>query len=441
MITKDRIGAMLRIALPIAVALFSQYIMYLVDIAMVKSIGDKAVAAIGLSGFSHTFILALVIGLSPAVQGIVARRKGEGSEEPKCLPLNGGLMLVLLIGIPLSILCYHLSPFFLELISSDPAVTKEGIPYLKTLFTAVVAAGMVSVFQGYWTGIDRAKVCMVIVLFMNCLNIFLNYVFIYGNLGAPALGTTGAGVGSATSVYVGTLIYLILTSYHYRSEGFLRIKPDGALLKRILQVGLPENIRAAFFSLGFIVFYWIVGQVGTPELAAANVLVRITLLLAIFAQALGMASATLVSETLGKGDPSGAAQWGWDTGKVGVIWITLLGLPCFLFPEWFLSLFLSDPDTISIAIIPMQLTGALTGIISLIYIFAYTLVSLGDGKRVLLVSFSTQWIFFLPAVWIVGPYLDYGLLEISFVQVAYGLMATALIVAIWSDGRWKKIKL
>lgn len=441
MITKDRVGAMLRIALPIAVALFSQYIMYLIDIAMVKTIGDNAVAAIGLAGFSHTFILAFVLGLAPAVQGLVARRRGEGSTEPKCLPLNGGLLLILGIGVPLSIICYYLSPIFLAAISSDPDVTREGVPYLRILFTAIVASGMVSVFQGYWTGLDRAKVCMLIVLFMNCLNVFLNYVFIFGNLGAPALGTTGAGVASASSVCVGTVVYFILTFFNYRSEGFLSARPDVSLLSRILKVGLPENIRAAFFSLGFLVFYWIVGQVGTPELAAANVLVRITLLLAIFAQALGMASATLVSETLGKGDPSGAAQWGWDTGKVGVMWITLLGLPCFLFPEWFLSIFLSDPDTIAIAIIPMQLTGALTGIISLIYVFAYTLVSLGDGKRVLLVSFSTQWIFFLPAVWLIGPYLNYGLLEISLVQVAYGLMATGLIVAIWSDGRWKEIKL
>jgi Na+-driven multidrug efflux pump len=78
---------------------------------------------------------------------------------------------------------------------------------------------------------------------------------------------------------------------------------------------------------------------------------------------------------------------------------------------------------------------------SLIYIFAYPLFSVGDGNRVMIASFSAQWIFFLPAVWIVGPYLHYGLLQIWLVQAAYTLIAASLVTAIWTEGRWKKIKI
>jgi MATE family multidrug resistance protein len=200
-------------------------------------------------------------------------------------------------------------------------------------------------------------------------------------------------------------------------------------------------LQELFFSAGYIVFYWMIGQVGTAELAATNVQVRISLVLSILSMSLGSASATLVAKTAGEGNPAGAAQWGWDSGKLGVIGITLLGLPLVLFPRFFLSIFLSDPRAISIAVIPWQLLTALAGLGSLIYIFAYTLVSVGDGNRVVMISFGTQWLFFLPAVWIVGPYLHYGLLQISFVQVAYGCISTVLITAIWADGRWKKIKI
>ena len=58
-----------------------------------------------------------------------------------------------------------------------------------------------------------------------------------------------------------------------------------------------------------------------------------------------------------------------------------------------------------------------------------------------MISFGTQWLLFLPAVWIVGPYLHYGLLQISFIQAAYGALAASLITAIWAQGRWKKIKI
>src|SRR5258708_27069760 len=141
-----------------------------------------------------------------------------------------------------------------------------------------------------------------------------------------------------------------------------------------------------FQHAGYVVFFWMIGRVGTAELAAGNVLTRFALVLLLLSMSLGNASATLVSKTLGEGNPAGAAQWGWDTGKLGVIGITLLGLPVVVFPKLFLSIFLSDPYTMSIAILPMRLVAATAGIMSLLFIFAYTLISVGDLNPVMLVS-------------------------------------------------------
>jgi multidrug resistance protein, MATE family len=288
---------------------------------------------------------------------------------------------------------------------------------------------------------EKPKAHMTIVFFMICLNIVGNYLLIFGKLGAPALGATGAAISTVVSLYVGAIINFALVYFRFRKEGFLSAWPQRSLLARVFKMGLPLTMQEFFHSAGYITFFWIVGQVGTAELAAANVLVRITMALILLAMSLAAASATLVSKTVGEGDLEGAAQWGWDTGKLGVIGISLLGLPLFLFPEYFLSIFLSDPQTVSIAVIPLRLVAATTGLGSLIYIFAYTLYGVGDGKRVVMVSFSTQWLFFLPVVWIVGPYLGFGLLQIWLVQMAYGVLATTLITAIWAGGKWKTIKI
>jgi Na+-driven multidrug efflux pump len=210
---------------------------------------------------------------------------------------------------------------------------------------------------------------------------------------------------------------------------------------RIVRLGLPINVAAFFFASGYVVFLRMVGQVGTAELAAANVLVRVTMVLSILATSLGRASATLVSRTVGEGDLAGATQWGWAAGKLGVIGITTLGLPMLLFPKIFLSIFLSDPYTITVADIPLRLESATAGMFSLMYVFGYTLNSLGDGKRIMIISLTTQWLLFLPVVWFVGPYLHYGLLQVWFVQMAYSLLATVLITRLWIDGRWKTIKI
>ena len=440
MISRTRLDTILKLALPITLGLASSFIMAFVDIAMVGTLGDQALAAIGLGGVSHMLVLAFMIGATPAVQGIVARRRGESSKEPQCTPLNAGLILVSLIGIPLSLLFYFLSPYYFALISSDPEVTKEGVPYLQALLTALFAAGMSAAFRGFWAGMAKPKVYMLVALFSNCLNIFLNYMFIFGNLGAPKLGTMGAGIASAISIYTAVLIYFVVTYIYYHHEGFLSAKPAIELIKKIFKMLLPISFQEMFFAVGFIIFFQIVGSIGTPELAATTVLSQTTMVMLLFAKALGLTSATLVSNTLGKGDPDGAAAWGWDTGKIGVIWISLLGLPLLVFPAEFLSLFINDSKTLSIAIIPLQLTAISTGVVSLIYILSTTLYSVGDGNKVVLVS-SLQWFFFLPSAWIIGPYLNYGLLAVWLVQIIFGLIVTGFVVAIWNSGRWQQVRL
>jgi putative MATE family efflux protein len=423
------------------IALSSTLVMSLIDLAMVGTLGNHAIAAVGLSIYCNTLVLAFVLGIAPAVQGLVARRRGEASTEPKCLPLNGGLLIALVLGIALTIISCLFTPFLFSLISSDPEVTKTGVPFLRVLYLAIAAVGMNSAFRGYWAGMEKPKVYMSIVLFMNFLNIFLNYVLIFGHFGAPALGATGAAISTAVSLYTGVIINFAIIRSRFRKDGFLSAKPERSLLARIFKLALPATLQEFFFSSGYIVYFWMIGQVGTVELAAASVLVRITMALIVIAISPGAASATLVSKTVGEGDLAGAARWGWDTGKLGVTVTILLGLPLFLFPELFLSIFLSDPHAISIAVIPLRLAVVTAGIGSLIYIFAYTLYSVGDGNRVFVVSFSTQWIFFLPAVWVVGPYLKYVLLQIFLVQMAHGLIATGLITLIWADGRWKTSKI
>jgi multidrug resistance protein, MATE family len=441
MLTLDRTKTIFKLAFPISMALSSNLVMSLVDLAMVGRLGTSAIAAVGLSVFSYTLILSFVGGIAPAVQGQVARRRGEGSTAPKCLPLNSGLVTALVVGVPLTILCWFATPVVFPLISSDAEVARIGVPFLRILYLGIIAVGMHRAFDGYWAGIEKPKVYMLIVLFMNVLNVLLNYAFIFGNLGAPKLGATGAAIGTAAALYAGVLVNFTIAWFHSRKEGFLTAKPERSLVVRIFKIGMPATLQQFFFSAGYVVFLWLVGQVGTAEMAAANVLVRISLVLLILATSLGMASATLVSRTIGQGDVAGAAQWGWDSGKLGVIAVTLLGLPIFLFPRLFLSIFLSDPHTIAIAVIPLRLVAATAGMGSLIYVFAYILYSLGDGNRVTLISFSTQWLLFLPAVWFVGPYLRYGLLEISLVQVGYGAIATLLVTALWASGRWKRIKI
>ncbi|MCK5446030.1 MAG: hypothetical protein KAI73_10435, partial [Rhodospirillaceae bacterium] len=136
------------LSLPIIGAMMSQNILNLIDTAMVGVLGANALAGVGVGSFANFMGFAAIIGLSSGVQAMVSRRKGEGRLNEMAVPLNGGLVLAICIGLPLSILLYTFAPEIFLVINSDPGVVGEGTPYLQARLLAVVAVGCNFSFRG-----------------------------------------------------------------------------------------------------------------------------------------------------------------------------------------------------------------------------------------------------------------------------------------------------
>lgn len=437
MLDRTRLKKILHLAIPCSIAQASALVMLIVDMAMVGSLGTNAIAAVGIASFSAIVVFSLVSGFSFAVRGMVAKKVGEGDDGMLAAPINNALISIVILGIPLSIVSFLIAPYYLSIMTSDADVIIQSIPYLQAMLCGVLALGINNAFEGHWTGVSKAKVFMFINLFMNGVNALLNYALIYGNFGAPELGLWGAGVSSATSMYIATLIFFVVTWKSHKSSGFLCYRPSLPLIKRLLAIALPATMHDLFSALGNVVFFLIIGMMGTLELAAANVLVRTITIISLFSIALGKTASTLVAMEVGKGNIDDAVKWGWDVANLGAIFTTVLSMPIFLFPEQFLSIFLVEPETLEMAVVPLQMLSATAGLGSFLYVFAFSLFSIGKGNLVFLVSFSTQWFLALPLVWAMVQYFHYGLFEIWIVQMIYGCSATLMITIIWMDKRWR----
>jgi Na+-driven multidrug efflux pump len=110
----------------------------------------------------------------------------------------------------------------------------------------------------------------------------------------------------------------------------------------LIKVSVPSGLQQLFFSAGLVAMFWIIGKIGTPELAAANVLITVLLFAILPGLALGLACATLVGQALGRRDAEDAYQWTWDVAKVTVVLLTLLGLPIWLLPDLVSSIFIHE---------------------------------------------------------------------------------------------------
>jgi len=429
------------IALPVIGGMTSQNVLNLVDIGMVGRLGDTALAATGLGSFANWLSMAFILGLSTGVQAIAARRLGQGARGELALPLNGGLLLALLLGTPLAAALILLAPEIMALLNPDPEVVAEAGPYLQVRLLALVAVGMSFSFRGYWSAVHLTRLYLVTLLIMHAVNVFLNWVFIFGNLGAPALGVYGAGLATTLSIYLGLLIYIYFGLKYARSEGFLRSLPSLAMLKSQLKVSLPASLQQFFFAAGMLTLLIIIGRIGTQELAAVNVLMTLGLVIILPAIGFGLATATLVGNALGREDPHDAKLWGWNaalfTGLLGLG----LGAVVLLFGRPLLGVFLVDPDTVALAWPALMISATIVGIDAAGMVLINALLGAGDTGRVMRISIVAQWGLFLPLAALVGPVLGGGLLAVWVLQAVYRSGQALWLARVWQQGRWQSIRL
>jgi multidrug resistance protein, MATE family len=443
---RDRDRRILTLALPIIGGMVSQNVLNLVDTAMVGSLGDAALAAVGTGGFANFLAIAFVTGLATGVQAMASRRKGEGRDDETAVPLNGALVLAALVSIPITLVLWFVVPVLFPLLNPDPEVVAGGVPYLRARILAMVAVGMNFSFRGYWNAVDLSRLYLRTLLVMHACNIFLNWVLIFGHLGMPELGAHGAGVASAIATYVGTAYYFGLGRRHAEHAGFLRGLPSRETFATIIRLALPNGLQQLSFAAGFTVLFWIIAQSGmaagrdpTSEVAAANVVINVTLVALLPGLGLGIASASLVGQALGRRDPEDARRWAWDVVRVAAVVMTLLGLPMLLLPDLILSAFLHDPATLALARGPLRLVGAMIVVDSVGMVLGNSLMGAGATRTVMAVSVATQWGFFLPVAYVVGVVLGHGLMGVWLMQVTYRAAAAVVMAVLWRRGKWASI--
>lgn len=436
----ERRQRILHLSMPIIGGMLSQNVLNLVDTAMVGSLGNAALAAVGMGGFLNWMAMAFITGLATGVQAMASRRMGEGRESESAVPLNGGLLLSLMLAAPWTLLLFLFAPTIFGWMNPDPEVIRIGGAYFQARLLGMVAVAMNYSFRGYWNGVGLSKIYMRTLIVMHISNVILSWCLIYGKFGLPAMGATGAGLGTTLSTYIGTVMYIVQAFRLARHNGFLQSIPRGETLVTMLKVSIPAGVQQLFFAGGMTAFFWIVGQVGTQELAASNVLVNLMLVGILPGLAFGLASATLVGQALGRKNLGDANLWAWDVSKIAMISIGLITLPAVLFPDFFLGFFLHDAATLALARWPLRLVALTMTWDTLGSVIMQSLLGAGDSQRVMYVSVGFQWLLYLPLLYAGTVWGGMTLLMVWGAQVIYRAAQTLIFVMMWQQGKWKKVK-
>jgi MATE family multidrug resistance protein len=433
---RERRSRILSLALPIIGGMASQNVLNLVDTAMVGTLGAVSLAAVGQASFANFMAIAFITGLGAGVQAMAARRVGEGRDSEVAVPLNGGLFLALVLGVPASILLITFADRWFPLLTSDPAVAEVGVPYLRARLFAMAAVGCNFAFRGFWNATDRPMLYMRTLIAMHVMNIALNWVLIFGHLGAPRLGATGAGIASAVAMTFGALLYVVQALRLARDQGFLAGFPARENLAGMLRLSVPAGLQQFFFAAGMTAFFWIIGRVGTAEMAASTVLVQLLLVAILPGLGFGLAAASLVGQALGRGDAADARRWGWDVATMSALVVAVISVVGVAAPDLLLRPFLHDPLLLDLARWPLRLLGLSMFLDTVGMVLLNALLGAGHNRVVMAVSIGLQWGLMLPAAFLVGPVLGFGMLGVWIVQITYRLVQAGCFAVIWSGDRW-----
>lgn len=439
--TGARLQQIMVLALPIMAGMLSQSILNIVDTWMVSSLGSDALAAVGMASNTNYLASAAVIGLGAGVQAMVARRRGDNNETAMALPLNAGLSIALLMALPLFLVFYLGAAPLMAFLIDDPLVAPIAADYFGIRIVGIFALGMNFSFRGYWNGVNRSTVYMRTLIVMHVCNVVLSYGFIFGAFGFPELGVYGAGLGTSLALYIASVLYLIQCWMYSRGHGFLAVMPRWPQIRDTLKLALPNSIQQVFFAGGLTMLFWIIARVGTPELAVGHVLITIILFLILPSMGLGMAATSLVSQALGRGDAEDAHRWGVNITLLGMVLLWVIALPLVVVPDLILSTFFHEPELIDLARAPLQITGLFIGLDACGIILSQALLGAGASSAVMKISIILQWAFFIPAAFIVGPVLGYGLLGIWLFQLIQRLLQAIIMARQWKSRTWATIKI
>ena len=431
----------LRISTPAVAGLSFQMIVSVVETAMVGRLENAKVvlAAMGLGSLASWAITSVFSSLATGTHVIVARRYGERAYAGAGDVLNNSLLLSLLLGIAFAIPGYFFSYNVISFFSSDPAVAMAGTGYMQWRFLGLLFFLFVVSYRGFFNGIGHTKVFMYSAIIINLTNILFNYIFIFGALGVPAMGLTGAGVSFAVSNVLGCLFFLSVTflpRYRRRYRYYTRFRVLKDVLRQVIKISAPVSFQNILILLGFLVFVAITGMIGTSQQAASQVVITALFMSFLPCFGFGVGAQTLVGQSLCTGDKVLAKRYGMETARLATYFTTVLGIIFVAFPDLVITILTNDAGVADVARPILRIAGAAQIFYAMGIVLANALQAAGATVFVMRIEVLTHWVVFLPLSYILGVRMGWGIQGAWLALPVYIVAYSLLIYRKYQSGSW-----
>ena len=324
------------------------------DAVMAGRLGAETLAAVAVGGSIWFFGFTICLGTLMAISPIAARHNGAGNPEMIGRYTRQGIYLGIFVATIIIIAFHFLVGSALAAIGIDPEFRELTEGYVLAIVMGAPAIFIFLALRFTTEGIGETKPIMYVSVGSLVTNVFLNWVLMFGNLGAPALGAVGCGIASAMTMWlmmIGLVIYMMRAKKYAPLKIFARVgKLRFDALKEILQLGVPIAVMITAEAGLFNAVSVLMGTRGAAIAAAHQVAINFAMTMFMIPLALSAAITIRVGYALGAGRPQDARYSGAFGIAVCAIFMTCSAAFMLMFRDAVVTIYTNDPAVTSVAV-------------------------------------------------------------------------------------------
>jgi putative MATE family efflux protein len=403
--------SMAKVALPVSLGIFVQFIVVVIDNYFVAQIDGNAMSAVAFVGLIYITLAMIGVGLGNAAQILIARRKGQGEYAIVGQVLGNAFLMAFAVGLVQFLLLFFLMPQIINHTIESSEVKSYMHEFITWRAIGFLVYTPMLVLNSFWSGIAHTRVLLYMTLITSLVTITLDYALIFGHLGFSARGVEGAGIATVTAECCAFVFVLIYTLRHSDTQ-LHALRPDAsydvnrrlffgssAHTFQLVRLGGPIALQMVL-SLGiWTVFYEFVESMGENELQSSFIVRNMYSLVYVSVGGFSTAAKTYISGLIAESRQSELHTAMKRLMLLNLCGIVLMSHGLWLYPEWIARQFTQDPEVIRqtidimLIVLPAMLTFSVTSI----------MLATVEGSGNTIAGFLVE--IFTVAIYIVAAYL------------------------------------
>lgn len=424
------------LAWPIVISMLSYTAMDLADALFVGWLGTTELAAVGLAATLLFMIQSFFLGTLQGVSIGAAQAEGARDLDRARRIAQMGILLAIPFGLFVLAIALLREPLFLAM-GGEPEVQRIAADYFKIRAFGVPFLLVMFAICNYYQGIGKTRVAMYFNLFANGLNILLDPILIFGFGAIPAMGVEGAALATVIAQFLGMVAAILFFVWN---QG-LRKEFDLQQARRILTLGLPLGLRFFLSMTGFTIFTALIARLGTTELAAHQIALRVVSVSFLPGHGIAQAAGILTGQRVGARELEMVREVLFAGLQVAWVLMGIMGVFFFLFGTEIASLFVDSEETIRLAAQLLIVAAAIQLLDATVMVLIQTLNGTGDTRFTAIAAIGANWCVLLPTAYLLAVVFELGAPGAWMaIGVEFAVLASIMIWR-FSSRRWHRYAL